>query len=62
MLASCVLELLATSEDTSNATNLAIGQLVYPCARPVARGRSVGLEEPPSQIKGPLFCNERSTF
>ena len=30
--------------------------------RPVARGGSVGSDEPPSQIKGPLFCTKRSTF
>ena len=30
-------------------------------SRAQARG-SVGSEEPPSQIKGPLFCNESSTF
>ena len=29
--------------------------------RPVVRG-SVGSEELPSQIKGPLFANKRSTF
>ena len=27
-----------------------------------SRGGSVGSEEPPSQRKGPLFCNERSHF
>ena len=30
--------------------------------RPVGRGGSVGSDEPPSQIKGPLFCAKRSTF
>ena len=30
--------------------------------RPVARGGSVGSEELPSPKKGPLSCNERSTF
>ena len=30
--------------------------------RPVARGGSVGSDEPPSQIKDPLFCAKRSTF
>ena len=27
-----------------------------------SQGGSVGSKELPSQIKGPLFCNERSTF
>ena len=31
-------------------------------SRPVAKGGSVGSDEPPSQIKGPLFCAKRSTF
>ena len=30
--------------------------------RPVARGGSVGSDEPPSQTKGPLFYAKRSTF
>ena len=30
--------------------------------RPVARGGSVGSDETPSQIKGPLFYAKRSTF
>ena len=41
---------------------LVVVTLLATTYRPVARGGSVGSEKLPSQIKGPLFCNERSTF
>ena len=48
-----------------DGTHIPITRPVYNQAdyyRHVARGGSVGSDEPPSQIKGPLFRNERSTF
>ena len=38
-----------------NARNIGCGVKLNKNHRPVARGGSVGADEPPSEIKGPLF-------
>ena len=48
------------SQLTVMACTCAAGYFIPP--RPVARGGSVGSDEPPSQTKGPLFYAKRSTF